>query len=354
MARHHDDAHVHWKHLAAYGVVMAVVIAVGAVALWSFFEKQSLVVEPEPLPKITVVTIDANSRLAAAWVNLLTRAGLQATLVPMEKFDPIEGVVVICDVPTIPPRLAVLLETFVRRGGSLAFAGIPPATPIGKLRLSAEAGPSDTAIKLSESASPILARLTPGYEVQMQRTNAALLNESPHMVVDARWRDKARAAVMHMEEDGARYVWMGFDPDALVEKNDRQLLLLMRTAFRWAAGQPVSEGAVGAVASAKTLTPDSRREARAQRFTFSVDRLASPRFFLLHMANRGTKPIDNPSVMVWLPPDAREVVVAGNFLRKRNVSLTAMPEDRAWVISVPQLLRNEDRMIKLRIGTTPR
>jgi hypothetical protein len=354
MARHHDDAHVHWKHLAAYGVVMAVVIAIGAVALWSFFEKQSLVVAPEPLPKITIVTIDANSRLAAAWVNLLTRAGLQATLVPLEKFDPIEGVVVFCDVPAIPPRLATLLETFVQRGGSLAFVGIPPATPIGKLQLSAEPGPSDTSIKLSESVSPLLARLNPGSEVQMQRANVALLKESPQMVVDARWRDKARAAVMHLENDGARYVWMGFDPDALVTKDDRQILLLIRTAFRWVSGQPVSEGAVGAVAVAKTLTAESRREARAQRFTFSVERLSNRRYLLLRMMNRGGKLIENPSVMVWLPPHTTEVVVAGDFLMKRNLSLTAMPEDRAWVISAPQLARNEDRIVKLKIATSPR
>jgi hypothetical protein len=282
-------------------------------------------------------------------VNLLTRAGLQATLVPIEKFDPIEGVVVFCDVPAIPPRLAVLLETFVRRGGSLAFVGIPPATPVGKLQLSAEMGPSDTSIKLSEPVSPLLARLTPGSEVQMQRANVALLKESPQMIVDARWRDKARAAVMHMEDDGARYVWMGFDPDALVDKNDRQLLVLMRTAFRWAAGQPVSEGAAGAAVQARTLTADSRREARAQRFTFSVDRLSSPRLFVLHMTNRGTKPIENPSVMFWLPPRSTEIAVAGDFLMKRNVSLTAMPADRAWVISVPRLAANEDRIVKLRI-----
>ncbi|MEA2238675.1 MAG: hypothetical protein QOC81_3399 [Thermoanaerobaculia bacterium] len=353
MARHHDP-HVHWKHLAIYGVVMAVVIAIGAVALWSFFEKQSLIVAPEPLPKVTVVTIDANSRLAAAWVNLLTRAGLQATLVPLEKFDPIEGVVVFCDVPALPPRLAVLLETFVRRGGSLAFAGYPPVTPIGKLQLSAEIGLSDSSIKLSESVSPLLARLNPGSEVQMQRVPVALLKESPHMVVDARWRDKARAAVMHMEDGGARYVWMGFDPDALVAKDDRQILLLVRTAFRWVSGQPVSEGAVGAVALAKTLTAESRREARAERFTFSVERLSNRRYFLLRMTNRGGRPIENPSVMVWMPPLTTEVVVAGDFLMKRNLALTAMPEDRAWVISVPDLARNEDRMVKLKITTAPR
>ena len=348
MARHHE-AHVHWKHLVIYGAVMAVVVAIGGFALWSFFEKQSLVLDPESLPKITVVTIDADSRLAAAWVNLLTRAGLQATLVPMEKFDPIEGVVVFCDVPSIPPKVTTLLEAFVRRGGSLAFAGIPPATAIDRLRLSAEPGPSDTAITLSETTSPILARLNPGSEMQMRRTSVALLQESPQMVVDARWRDKARAAVMHMEANGTRYLWMGFDPDALVEKDDRQMLLLIRTAFRWAAGQAVSEGAVGPVAQAKAFTPDSRRAARAQRFAFGVDRLSNPRLLSVRMANRGTLPIDNPTVKVWLPPRVTQVSLAGDFVMKRHVTLTAVQEG-ACVISLPRLARSEDRIMMLKIA----
>lgn len=348
MPRHHD-VHVHWKHLASYGAVMLVVVAIGTLALWSFFEKQSLVTVPDPLPKITVVTIDANSHLAAAWVNLLTHAGLQATLVPMEKFEPVDGVVVLCDVPTIPPKPAAMLETFVSRGGSVAFAGMPPSTPIGKLLLNAEAGPSDTAIKLSESASPILARLNPGSEVQMRRSSVALLKESPQMIVDARWQEKARAAVMHMELDGARYLWMGFDPDAMMEKDDRQMLLLIRTAFRWAAGQPVSEGAVGGAATAKTLTPESRRDARAAGFAFGVDRLANRRLFLLHVANRGPKPIDNPSVMIWLPPNTTDAAVGGDLFMRRNVSLTAMQDERAWVVSVPRLAPSEERTIKLRV-----
>ena len=234
-------------------------------------------------------------------------------------------------------------------GGSLAFAGIPPSTAIGKLHLTAEPGPSDAAIRLSESLSPLLARLNPGTEVPTQRHSVALLRESPQMVVDARWGDHARAAIMHMEEDGARYLWLGFDPDALVEKGDRQVLLLLRTAFRWAAGQTVSEGAIGPATLARTFTPDSRKEARAQRFAFGVDRLANPRNFLLRMANRGSKTIDNPSVIVWLPPRAAGVVVAGDFFMRRNVILTRMPEERAWVITIPELAAGKERNIKLRI-----
>lgn len=343
------DAHVDWKHLVIYGGVVCLVVAVGGLAIWSFIEKQSLVIAPEALPKITVVTSDAHSRLAAAWVTLLTRAEMQATLVPLDKFDPIEGVVVFCEVPEIPPQLAQLLHKFVQHGGAIAFVGVPPSTPIGSLQMTAESGMSDASIRLSESVSPTLARLNPGYELQSRRAPVALLKESPRMVVDARWSESARAAVMHVEDDGARSVWFGFDPDALVRKDDPQLLLLLRTTFRWVSGQPVSDGAVGAPQLAKTLAPDARREARASHFAFSVDRTTRGNSLSIRMTNRGKGPIENPTVMVWLPPRVKRVALGGDFLMRRNATLTGVPAEGACLISLPSLTRNEDRVMKLRV-----
>jgi hypothetical protein len=347
MARRHESSHVHWKHLVIYGGVVCLVVIVGGLAIWSFLEKQSLVIAPEKLPKVTVVTADAHSRLAASWVSLLTRAEMQATLVPLDKFDPIEGVIVFCEVPRIPPKLGELLKSFVQRGGALAFVGVPPASSIDSL--SAEPGTSDTTIKLSESVSPVLARLNPGYEIAARRTDVAFLNESPRMVVDARWKENARAALMHMEENGARVLWMGFDPDAIVQKDDRQLLLLLRTAFRWVAGQPISDGAVGPQQFAKTLTPDARREARERRFSFSVDRMTSRNMLSIRMTNRGMAPIENPTVIIWLPPRVTRVTLGGDFLMRRNATLTGVPEEGACLITLPSLSRNEDRVMKLRV-----
>lgn len=348
MARR-SEARVHWKHLAIYGVVMSIVLLIGALAIWSFLSKQSLVIVPETLPKVTVVTADANSKLAASWVKLLTKAELSATLVPLEKFDPIEGVVVFCEVPVIQPRLGALLEKFVRRGGALVFVGVPPSTPIGKLSMSAEVGQSDSAMKFSEAVSPLLARLNPGYEVQTRPVKLALLKESPHMVVDARWKTSARAVVMHMESDSARTVWFGLDPEALAQKEDPQLMLLLRTAFRWVSGQPVSDGAIGSSAVASTLTPVARRRAREYHFSFSVDRLANRRLFSIRMTNKGSEPLENPTVKIWLPPGVREVALAGDFIMRRNASLSGVPEEGACVISLPSLAREEDRVMKLKI-----
>jgi len=343
------EANVHWKHLLFYGVAVAVVVLIGGVAIWSFIEKQSLVIQPEPLPKVTVVTADANSRLAAAWVTFLNRAEMPATLVPLEKFDPIEGVVVFCQVPSISPQLAEMLDQFVHRGGAIAFVGIPPETPIGKFQFTADVGNSDSTFKLSETVSPILSRLNPGYEVTAHPTEVAFLKESPRMSIDARWSNNARATIMHMEEGGGRYLWFGFNPDSLEVAKDVQLMVLMKSAFRWAAGQPVSDGAVGQPQTAKTLTPDARRLARANQFVFSVDRMKDGDSFTVRMTNRGKQPLDNPTVKIWLPPSVTEVALAGDLIMKRNATLTSVPGESACLVSLPTLSRNEQRVLKLKV-----
>jgi hypothetical protein len=346
MPRH--DARVDWKHLVVPGLALLAVVIVGAIAIWSFIAGRLLVTEPEPLPKVTVVTVDPRSRLAAAWVRLLTHAEMSPTLVPLETFDPIEGVVVFCDIPEIPPRLADLLVEFVNRGGALAFVGTPPATTIGRFHLSADAGLSDSTFKLGENASPVLARLHPGWSQPVRRSPVALLKESPRMIVDARWATNSRAVAMHIEIEGARYLWFGLDPDALLG-DDTQLMVLLRTAFRWVAGQPVSDGAVGPAQSAKTLTPDARRKARQNGFAFSVDRSPNPRMLTVRMVNGGGIPLPNPTVKVWMPPRVTKVALAGDVFMTRNATLTGVPEEGACLISLPSLTRNEDRVFKLEI-----
>ena len=337
-----------WKHLLVPGLALALVLIIGAVAIWSFIERQSLVIQPETLPKITVVTGDPSSPLAASWVRLLTKAEMSPTLVPLETFDPIEGVVVFCDIPALPPSTISLLEEFVHKGGALVFVGTPPRTPIGAFRLVADPGLSDSSFKFSENSSPVLARLTPGTTIQVRRAKVAFLKESPRMGVDARWSHKSRAVAMHEELQGARYLWFGFDPDTIAS-NDQVLMLMLKTAFRWAAGQPVSDGAVGAPQTAKTLTPAARKDARDNGFKFSVDRAKDPTLLTVRMINLGGKPLANPTVKVWMPPRVTKVALAGDVIMRRNATLTGVPEEGACLISLPSLTRDEDRVLKLEI-----
>jgi len=348
LARH--EAHVQWKHILWYVPVLALVIIVGALAIWSFIERQSLVIEPEPLPKVTLVTADPRSRLTAAWVRLLTASEIEPTLVPPDQLEVLQGVIVICDLWAIPPKVQEELGRFIERGGSVAILGAPPSTPIGKVHLVADSGMSGAGFKLSESVSPVLARLNPGYVVASSPAQVAFLKESPRMTIDARWNGNSRAVVMHMEQAGTRYLWMGFDPDS-VRDDDRQLTLMLRTAFRWVAGQPVSDGAVGDADQARTLTAVGRRQAREERFAFSVDPLGdNQRAFSIRMANHGGRPIENPTVKIWLPPGVTQVALAGDFIMKRRASLTGVPEEGACLISLPSLTRNEERVMKIKIA----
>jgi hypothetical protein len=346
---HRHEALVDWKHLVIYGAIVAVVIVIGVVAIWSFLQRQSLLsIQSEPLPKVTVVTADPNSKLAAAWVKMLSGAGLAATLVPLETFDPIEGVVIFCDIPEIPPRLAVLLEEFVRRGGALAFAGTPPRTAIGDLRLMADSGMSDDAIRMSENASPALARLDPNDAIPMNPVPVAFLKESPRMVVDARWAGNSRAVAVHVENKGARYAWFGLDPAACVRDKEQQLIVMLKNTFRWVVGQPLSDAAIGDAQVARTLAMSARRDAQNIRFTWNAERSPTdPDVLMLELENESGARILNPTVKIWLPPGVTKVALGSDWIARRNVTLTGLPEEGACVITMPKLGRNEVRRLKL-------
>src|SRR5205809_2786711 len=143
LRRFHDEGKVQWKHIAVYVPVLLLVVLIGAFVLWSFFEKQSVLIEPAPLPKVTLITTDATSPFTAAWVRLLTDAEMQPALTTLDKVEMLQGVVVLCNVPSLPPVLANDISNFVKRGGALAVIGQPPSVPIGSLTLSADSGMSD-------------------------------------------------------------------------------------------------------------------------------------------------------------------------------------------------------------------
>lgn len=343
------NAHVEWKHVAPYVILLLLVLLLGVFAIWSFFERQSFVLDAIPLPKVTVVTANPSSQLAAAWVRLFNDAELQSTLVTADKVEALQGVIVLCDIWSLPPALSANLDRFLAKGGAVVVIGAPPATPLGGLQLTADSGVSDTAVKLGESASPLLSRLAPGAEVWLRPAKVAFLKETPRMAVDARWRTNARAAVMHVENGRARYVWIGVDADALPPAGNNDLTLLVRNAFRWAGGEAVSDGAVGAAAETKTFGPQTRRAARAAHFAFSVDQLRDHRQFGVRMVNRGAAPLENPTVKIWLPPSVREVELAGDLLMRRGATLTAIPDEHACLVALPSLGRNAERVLKLKV-----
>ena|SRR5437763_116744 len=334
-SRHHE-AHVHWKHIAIYVPVVLLVIFLGGLALWSFVERQSLVIVPEPIPRVTLVTDDPDAPQTAAWVRLLNAAAVETTVVPAGQAGAAQGVIALCNVKSIPSAL---------RSRGIAILGAPPSTPVGPLHLTADHGTGDNAFKLAETASPILARLSPGAEMPARPVPVAFLDETPQMHVDARWRTNARAAVAHMELSGARVLWIGLPADAVPP--NQSMLLMLRTAFRWLGGQPISDGAAGDDVQAATLTPAARRQARNQRLTFSVERLRDRGKFAVRMENRGAARISHPTVQLWLPPGMTHVALGGDWIMTRGATVTSGTQEGACVIALPSLARNEERVFKL-------
>ena len=300
-SRHHE-AHVHWKHIAVYVPIVVLVIVLGGLALWSFVERQSLVIVPEPIPRVTLVTADPDSPLTAAWVRLLTAAAIETTVVraPVASHD---GLVARC-------------------GSGIALLGMPPAN--APVRLTAERGTSDNALKLGATPSPILARLTPGGLLPARPAEVALLEEKPAMRVDARWRDNARAAVMHMEMPGSRLLWMGIDPGAIAP--GPAVLLMLRTSFRWLAQQPISSG-------------------RNEGLVVTVERLRDRKSFAVKMLNRTQQRIMEPTAQIWFPQGVTRVALDGDVIMRRGATLVSQEE--MCILSLPSLAANEERILKL-------
>ena len=353
MTRH--EHHVGWRILIFYGLVSVLVLGVGAVVLYTYWERQSLAqgIVPEPLPAVMVITGAAESKFVASWAGLMVKSDFAPTLVPIERVDALQGVLVITNIASLPEKVAGQIEAYVQDGRGVVIIGAPPRQSSPFLNLvSTDAGMSDTQIKMSEAASPLMARMNPGHEIRTRPVPAAFIDETPQMVVDARWKESSRAAVAHYSHGEGRVVWLGFDPAALHNQNDLQLNLLLRTAFRWAAGQPVSDGAVGGASAARTLTPEARLTARTKRFSFSVEKLRGEGLFSVRLTNRGKEKIENPTVKLWLPARVKNVKLAGSFILRRKATLIGVPQDGTVLVMLPVLNPNEDRTLKLRVTAT--
>lgn len=338
------------RTLVFYGAVLALVVVVATVAIWSFVDRQRLrrTIAAEPLPPVTVVTQDPDSPLATSWVELLTAAGFPATLVPVDKFTaPDKGVILLAGLETMPAPLADGVRRQLTGGGGVAVVGSAPGNGAELLGLATTEGISGPALRLSETASPVLARAQPGYELGSARRPVALLDESPEMKVDARWAGTSRAAIVHFRTGGGRVLWFGFDPTLLWDPTVPQLSLVLRTAFRWLASQPVSEAAVGLPAAARSLTPPARMEARRARLGFSVDRLHEEGSFSLRVRNGSREPVANPTVKVWMPENVSRLEPAGSWMAKRGVTVSPVEDEHALLVALPPLRAHEDRMLRL-------
>jgi hypothetical protein len=341
----HEHRH-NWRALLLYGFVSVLVLGAGILVLLSFFERQRLRtgVKAEPLPKITLLASDGSSRLAAAWVSILTANGFKATLVSFDQFTPApDDLLAICSADPLPPRVDAAVVARIGQGKGVVLLG---AAPPG-FSLHSDQLLSTGVIRIGQAVSPVLARVEPEHEIGARSAPVQVIEETPQMVVDARWKESARAAIAHWRSGSSRFLWFGLDPGALYFPEDRQLALLLRTSFRWVAGQPVSEGASGSLTAAKAMEAAARVDARRRKLAFSVDRLASSKSLVLRLSNKGNVSIENATVRVWLPAGAKGCRVVRRFWRDRDALLSTANEENAVIVTLPRLKKNESRLLEL-------
>ncbi|HET7712125.1 MAG TPA: hypothetical protein VFL80_09375 [Thermoanaerobaculia bacterium] len=342
----HHHVHARWHHVALYSAVLLGVTLLGALALWRFMERQSLRIVPDEVPKVTLVTSAPSSRSTAAWVRLLEAAGVTANIVPVDKLDRPPEILFLSELQAISAADAARIERFARESGAVVIAGHAPHGPVGPIRFTTEPGMADSTFRLAEASSPLLARLPAGGEMHARPEPVAFLTETPDMVIDARWRNNARAVIAHLEHEPVRYLWVGFDP-AGVDPSDQRLRLLIRTAMRWAGGQAISEGAAGA--TALTFSSAARNAARERQMVFSAERLSSGRHLAITVVNRGTAALLNPAVRVWLPRGVERATLGGDLFMRRGVALAPAPHERTCLLTIRELRPGERRVIKVRL-----
>jgi hypothetical protein len=350
----HDRGGIGWRALIFYGIASAIVAVVAFLSLHFFFERQMLRGElaPEPLPDVVIVTENVDDPHTAAWVTLLAEADFSPRLVTVADARGVDGVLALCNIRAASPKLRSLLEQQIARQGSVALLGSVPQELRDLTGVSTESGTATGGIVISENVSPILARVQPGKEIGIRTSEVFFLEESEATEVDARWKSNARAAIAHLADARKRVIWFGFDPSKLNVRGDRHLSLMLRTAFRWVDGQPVSDGASGnSPTVARSFSPSARVESRGLRLTFSVDRMQDEGIYSVRVTNRGKLRISNPTVKFWLPPDTKHVELIGSWISRRRVELIPVEGENAVLIVLPPLAPNEDRVMRLQVSS---
>lgn len=335
--------------LLFYGGVSVLVLALAVVAVAMWVQRQLLLqqIAAEPLPSVAIVTQDREAASVAAWVRLLSDAKIGTKVIsPDEIPQDGESVLALCAIDTVSGAQLNAVEQHLARAGGVLILG-PLARPLAeRLRASASITTTHGMLQLASEASPVLARATPGHEIWFNGGEIALLDETPEMQIDARWRDSGRAAIAHYRARDGRVVWFGIDPGAMHRGRDDVVEIILRTAARWAAGQPVSDAASGDPAAAKALSPAARQAAR--RLSFSADRLKTRSQLMLRVTNRNGAAVDFVTVKVWLPDGAGRAKLQRPLFGRIDAAVEEA--DDGILVSMTRLAPHEERLVKLKLG----
>ena len=300
-----------------------------------------------PLPKVVLVAEERDGQ-AADWLTALVAAGADVSLVDPSQYEPGPHLLVLGSLAEVPAALAGDLRRRIEQGGGIMITGpIPPE--VAELLRAGTTGveKSDGDLRLAEQASPLLARVRPGFSTPVTGSGERL-DERPFMTIDARFAEPPRAALAHWTAGRARLTWFGFttSEDALVQVP--MMAVLVRAAVRWTAGQPVSDGASGAPREISTFSPDSRLNAQDEGLGFSAERSDDDEIEVTAV-HRGTESLSNPVVRVWLPPGSRSVSVQRSIFARPAATLTPVQSGNAVDVHFGRLAAGERRSCLLRV-----
>jgi hypothetical protein len=333
------------RTLLAYGGMTILLLAGAGAVISTLVERQfaGRRLAADPLPEVTLVGTRAESPEVHSWARALTRSGFPLSLTTAETVRSGSGVIVLCDLRELPPTSARVIDAHLASGGGVVISG---AWPEG-VGPSPDVVPLDGAgsLVVGDDPSPPAARALPGHATRYPADARALSLAAGHGTHPAVWWEaRSEPALAYARHGGGRIVWIGFDPSTVASTRGSDFDLIVRSAFRWAAGQPVSTAAAGA--GAAELSAGARRLAREQRLAFSVDRLDRGRRFSVQLSNRGSSRIENPTVLFWFPPGVERVAPAGTAFSRRGVRLEHREEGMA-TISLRSLGRGDERLIIL-------
>lgn len=338
------------REVWVYGL-LAFAIGVAATLIVALFLSRGAIRSPAvstPLPRAVIVA-QADDPVAQAWLTALVEAELDTAYVEPQRYEPGDHLLVIVSLASNHSAITAEVRRRISAGGGIILVGEVPSAVAELIGTTARSADVQTAVvRTSERASPLLARVRPGIELPAAPAPRAVLEETPAMVVDARWTEPPAAAIAHWTNRRARIAWFGTTLEDQDLRNVPMLGVLVRAATRWAAGQPISDGALRQEREGEPFSAASRQLAQDHGLGYSAQRSRNDEIEVV-VVNRGTESLSNAQVRIWLPADVRSAGIGREMLRTPDATLTEADGGDAVDLHIPSIEPSERRSYRLEL-----
>lgn len=324
-----------------YGTLAFVVGAAAALVLALFISRGAIrkPATAAPLPKAVVVAPNGE-RTAEAWITALTAAELDATLVEPQNYVGGDHLLILGSLDGNHAAITSEVKRRIASGGGIVVIGQIPSAVADLLGVRArDESVTQPQLQIGERSTPLLARVGPGLQLPADAAAHPILEESPEITVDARWAGPPSAAIAHWMRGAARVAWFGIAVDASSLERTPPIAVIVRAATRWAAGQPISDGAIRSRSEVSSFDAASRQEAQTRGLGYSADQIDTDELDVL-VVNRGAEAIRNAQVRIWLPAGARSAAIDPPLFFGSDATLQDAGEG-AYDLMVPSIRPGE-------------